>query len=153
MEKMFTLENHSFRGYIYNYMEGDRVIKTYEWKPMRGKLIDKKTMPESHYLNFLQISNDVKNGRFVIAETETKEDALEQFDTTEYEKNAITKDRAIEMLNGNVKDLKKALSEITNKETIRFIADLAKEEKIDSVSKQKAIAEALNKSVEVLFAE
>ena len=49
--KYVTLENHSYIGYVYNYMEGDRLVKAYEWKPIKGKIVDKKTMPEEHFLN------------------------------------------------------------------------------------------------------
>lgn len=151
--KYVTLENHSYIGYVYNYMEGDRLVKAYEWKPIKGKIVDKKTMPEEHFLNLLQVGNAVQSGRLVIVDDENKEEAMEAFETEEYEKNAITREEAINMLNGTVANLKKVLAEITNPSTLQFIADVCKAEKIDSVSKQKAIAQALNKATDVVFGD
>lgn len=151
MNKMFVLENHRYTSYTYNYTEGDRVIRTYEWRPIRNGIVDKQSLPESHYLAFLQVSDDLRKGRLVLAEQKTKEDALELLNDDNYDEKVVTRDKAVEILSKDAKAMKKSLAEIADKSALKFIADVAKEENIDSVSKQKAIAEAIGRPVDAIF--
>ena len=146
------LERHQTTDYTYNYKEGDRIVKTYYWNGVKGKLIDKKELTEEAFNALMQTSNAVQDGELRIVEDEAGKEAIEYIsDVEDYKNNARTRDEIVKLLNGNVNALKKELAKVTNKNELLFFADVCKQEQIDSVSKQKAIADAIGSTVEAVF--
>lgn len=146
------LERHKVTDYTYNHKEGDRIVKTYYWNGVKGKFVDKKELTEEAFNALMQTSNAVQDGELRIVEDEVGKEALEFLpDVEDYKNNTHTREEVVKLLNGNINTLKKELSKITNKNELLFFADVCKQENIDSVSKQKAIAEAIGSSVEAVF--
>ena len=145
------LENHRYTDYTFNHKEGDKIVRTYEWKGIRGNIVDRKELTDDAFMALMQCSNDIQNGRLVIVKNDKNKDIIEYAETEEYKVNARTKDEVVKLLKGNADTLKKELSKITDKDELLFFVDVYKTEDIDSVSKQKIIAEALETDVNVLF--
>lgn len=101
----------------------------------------------------------LKNGELVILDIESNENAKEiidnmlESDSKQYEINSITKDEIINLLQGNYKKMEKELNKITSQSTKEFVLQVAKEIKIDSLTKQKILKNWIGSqlSVEELF--
>lgn len=139
--------------YIYNFATSTGV-KRYEWAGSKGDKIDIKLLPEDAVNYLLMNSICFDQGELVIIEDseEAKEIISNIGDIEGYENNAHTREEVIKYLNGSVKNLKDIIGKVTNKQEVLFIVDVAKEMGLDSSSKQKVLADALNVPVDILFA-
>jgi hypothetical protein len=139
--------------YIYNYITTTGV-KRYEWSGSKGDKVDIKLLPEDAVNYLLMNSICFDQGELVIIEdSEDAKEIVSNIGNIEgYENNAHTREEVVKHLNGSVKNLKEVIGKITNKQEILFMVDVAKEIELDSSSKQKVLADALNVPVDILFA-
>jgi hypothetical protein len=139
--------------YVFNYITNGGQ-KRYEWSGSKGSKIDIKSLPEEAVNYLLMNSICFDEGELIIIEDteDAKEMASNIGNLENYENNAHTREEVIELLKGAIKVLKEEIAKITNKQELLFMVDVAKEIKLDSSSKQKVLADALNVPVDILFA-
>lgn len=154
MEEKIKLARYKKTPYSVRF-EGKR----YEWGGSKGKQYSIKEVPPE-VVDYLSLNTTaLKNGELVILDIESNENAKEiidnmlESDSKQYEINSITKDEIINLLQGNYKKMEKELNKITSQSTKEFVLQVAKEIKIDSLTKQKILKNWIGSqlSVEELF--
>lgn len=138
--------------YVFNYRT-ETGIKRYEWSGSKNGKTDIKLLPEDAVNYLLMNSTCFKEGELrIIEDSEEAKEIVENIDDKEsYKANTHTREEIIKLLNGNINTMKKEFSQITNQQEKLFILEIAKEIKLDSLSKQKVIADMLNTPVDILF--
>lgn len=128
-------------------------IKSYTWSGSKGKKVDIKAIPEEivEWLNMNSVC--FREGELVIIEDseEAKELVSNIDELEEYKTNAISKEDAVKLLEGNINKMKAELKKITNKDTKKYIIDIAKEIKLDSNAKLTFLAEWFEIKKDILF--
>ncbi|BAO04899.1 uncharacterized protein yonA [Clostridium botulinum B str. Osaka05] len=137
------------------YYEDQGIRKPYIWSGSKGKLIDTKEIPETVVNWLIQNSNAFDDAELVIIEdTEQAKEIVGNIENIEeIKENIYTRKQVEEILAGNFMKMKSDLEKVTLKTEKDFICRIAKEIGIDSVGKQKFLAEWAGKKREVIFEE
>ena len=153
---MKTIKVARYRNvpYVVNYnLNG--MPRTYTWAGSKNGKYEVKEIPEE-VVNWLVMNSQCFNdGELVIVDE--SEDAKEIVDNIiekeQYENNTHTKEEIIKILNSNYNTMVSKLEKITVNEEKRFVIDVAKEIKLDSVKKQKYLADWVGVPADILFTE
>ncbi|NFH40686.1 hypothetical protein [Clostridium sporogenes] len=137
------------------YYEDQGIRKPYIWSGSKGNLIDTKEIPETVVNWLIQNSNAFDDAELVIIEdTEQAKEIVGNIENIEeIKENIYTRKQVEEILAGNFMKMKSDLEKVTLKTEKDFICRIAKEIGIDSVGKQKFLAEWAGKKREVIFEE
>ncbi|MEK4451292.1 hypothetical protein [Paenibacillus sp. FSL L8-0506] len=136
--------------YKVNYKVNGGGTSVYSWRESKGDSFQILDVPED-VVEWLAIYTQAfTDGELVIVdENDQMINLIENHDS--YKNNSHTREAIVKFLNGTVKTLKEELKKITDDGEKRFVLSVAKENKVDSIAKQKAIAEWANMSIELLF--
>lgn len=137
------------------YYEDGGIRKPYIWSGSKGKLIDTKEIPETVVSWIIQNTKAFDDAELVIVEDcdEAKEIAENIENIEEIKENLYTRQEVEEILMGNFMKMKSDLEKVTLQNEKDFICRVAQEIGIDSMGKQKFLAEWADKKREVLFEE
>lgn len=131
-------------------------VQSYTFSGSKKEKKDFKMLP-SEVVQWLQMSTSCfKKGQLVIEKETISKDSevyIDEEDLKEYEKNTHTREEVESILTGNFPKMKSLLKDITSDSEKRFFIDVAKEIKLDSVGKRKALAEWIDLDVDLLFAD
>lgn len=154
MEKMINIARYRNTPYTVNFITNGG-LKTYQWSGSKNGKTDIKPIPTEVVDWLLMNSVCFRDGELVIVDDtpEAKEVVSNIDDIESYENNTHTREEIVKLLNGNVNKLKAELKKITVDSEKRFVIQVAKEEKIESVSVLKALAEWAGIPQDVLFAD
>jgi len=154
MEKMINIARYRNTPYVVNFITNGG-LKTYQWSGSKNNKTDIKPIPEEVVDWLLMNSSCFRDGELVVIEdTPEAKEVLENIDDKDsYVNNTHSREEVVKLLKGNVKQLKAELSKVTVESEKRFIIQVAKEEKIDSVSTLKVLSEWAGIPQDVLFAE
>lgn len=137
--------------YTYNYLDGLKP-ESYVWQGSNGKLTSVKEVSEEAYHWLVQNTNAIEQGELKIVEDEAGLEAKEMIiDIESYEVNTHSREQIVKALSGTVANLNKELAKIKNRDELSFWVDVAKEIKLDSITKQKALANKMGVAVDALF--
>lgn len=155
MEKMISIARYRNTPYSVNYNMNNGSVKSYQWSGSTSNKHDIKPVPEEVVNWLLMNSVTFRDGELVIVEdTDDAKEAVSNIgDIEEYQNNTNSREEIVKLLKGNVNKLKAELKKITVDSEKRFILDVAREEKIDSVSVLKALSEWAEIPQDVLFAD
>lgn len=141
-EKIIKLENPRSTQYAHRYIfPNGRDEMTYTWKPSTEKITIGVEVPDYVYVDIRDNTTAFRKGYLIVAKTEDeeiKEEVAELVDTKVY-----TVKEMQEVLKGNINKIKKEITKETPKSIIEEFVKVAKDMKLDSVSKQKYLAELL----------
>lgn len=151
-EKMINVSRYRDGEYTINYMMNGRPV-TYKWAGSQGNKIDTKPIPE-YVIDWLIMSTTaIKNGSLVIEKDEASKEIIKNIGYEEEVKDVVhTREEVETILKGNINKMKSELNKITNQTEKDFVINIAQEMKIDSVGKREFLAEWMEISVEMLFA-
>ena len=154
MEKMINIARYRNTPYVVNFITNGG-LKTYQWSGSKNNKTDIKPITEEVVDWLLMNSSCFRDGELVVIEdTPEAKEVLENIDDKDsYVNNTHSREEVVKLLKGNVKQLKAELSKVTVESEKRFIIQVAKEEKIDSVSTLKVLSEWAGIPQDVLFAE
>jgi hypothetical protein len=142
-------------GYTVNYPMNNGMTRRFEWAGEKNGKIDIKPIPEEVVDYLMMNSVCFKHGELkIIEDTEQAKEIVDNLgdDKEEYLNNTKTKEEIVKLLEGNYKKLESEVKKM-NKLEVQYVVDVAKEIKLDSSSKQKILAEALNIDKDILFEE
>lgn len=154
MEEQIILERHRPTPYVVNFEN-----KRYEWLGAKNGVPSTKKVSREVYDFIAMGTSALESGKLVLSKKmneEYVEELKEEIpDVEKYEQNALTKEEIEKILNGNLKTMNKAFSEIEESSTKQFIYKVAKEMGIKNSDKQKMIKELIGSelSIEDLFCE
>lgn len=156
MSEKITLARYRQGDYIVNYNHDGRMM-SYKWAGSKPKRIDKKQVPV-YVVDWLSMNTKaLTNGELVIVEDEKDEVAKEikeniKAENTEIEHNTHTREELAKLVNGKLtKKTKDTLSKITNEDELAFLVQVAREEKVDTMSMRKFIADLVGSTPEMIF--
>lgn len=147
------LERLINQEYIVNYPLPNGQYKTYKWDRAR---VGRKSIQEvpDEVFDWLKYNTvTLTSGKLVVVDDKEKEteildmvEDVEEFINKLYSIEEITK-----LLNGTDKALKAELDKITDSNVVKLFIDVAKDVKLDSVKKQKMLADKIDIPVDVAF--
>lgn len=154
MTEKIKLENHRLSDYYLNYISADKV-KSYHFPGAVNGRASSKLVDKDIVENLTMTSDCFKNGDLIIVgDTEVVEDVKEGIaDIEQYEANALTREKALSILQGNANKMKAELNKVTSQDSKAFVIDLAKEIKLDSNAKLTFLAEWFGVKKSDLFDE
>ncbi|HCL4447330.1 TPA: hypothetical protein N2D16_002936 [Clostridium botulinum] len=137
------------------YYEDNGIKKPYKWSGSKGNILDIKPVPESVVNWIMQNAKTFDDAELVIIEdTEEAQEIAENIENIEdIKENLYTRQEVEDILTGNFMKMKSDLEKVTLKTEKDFICRVAQEIGIDSMGKQKFLAEWADKKREVLFEE
>lgn len=131
-------------------------VQSYKFTGSKKNREEYKMLP-LEVVQWLQLSTSTFYDGELVIETEGIEEIeelyIDEVDLVEYENNTHTRTEVEDILKGNFLQMKSELNKITSDSEKRFVIDIAKEMKIDSVGKRKFLAELIGIDVEFLFAD
>lgn len=154
MTEKIKLENHRLSDYYLNYVSADKV-KSYHFPGAVNGRVSSKLVDKDIVEHLTMTSSCFKNGDLIIVgEPDVVEDIKEGIaDVEEYEANALTREKALSILQGNANKMKAELNKVTSQDSKAFVIDLAKEIKLDSNAKLTFLAEWFGVKKSDLFDE
>ena len=135
MSKMYKIARYRSFEFIVNCPHTQKV---YKFLGSRNGFTDIKELPEETYNWLMSSTTTFTDGELVLVEDEAKEELKNATYEEEFEKieaNTHTRDEIVKILNGNTNSMKKQLEAITIPEEKRFVVEIAKDIKLDSVAK------------------
>lgn len=149
-EKMVKLENIKGTEFTINMPQPNGMVKPYVFKPARDKRRSILDVPEEVYEYVKYNTCTFKEGWLILAKEETDEIIIDEVAQDTEDLKLYTIEQITKLLNGDIRKLKSELSTIDHATALEF-ARIAKEIKLDSTSKRKAIAEKLGHKDNVDF--
>lgn len=148
-QKMIKLMRPINRKYEVDYKLPNGTTLHYEWSPSTIRGEDIREVPEEVFEYLKQYTNVFQLGKLVVVEEEAKE-AMDYL--MEEAKPVYTSKQIQAVLEGTDKKFKEFLEKVKqDAETLKMMTDVAKTIKLDSAKKIKALAEAREIPVDVLF--
>lgn len=138
--------------YEINFNNGVQ-MEHYSFQPSKGKMCTEREVTDACYAYLLQNSQCFKDGDLQVVDVPTKKLEEDIMDIKEYKANCHTREEVEKILAMTAKKMEVEIKKITNKDELAYIVDVAKEIKLDSVSKQKVLADAIGTSADILFEE
>ncbi|ETT49345.1 hypothetical protein BSK66_26735 [Paenibacillus odorifer] len=152
MQETVKIARYRNVPYKVNYKVNGGGTQVYSWRESKGDSFQVLNVPEEVVEWLALETHAFTDGELVIVDE--NDPMINLIDNHEsYKNNSHTRDEIVKFLSGNVKTLKEELKKISDDGEKRFVVNVAKEIKIDSITKQKAIAEWANMSIELLFDE
>lgn len=150
-QKIIKLARNRSYPFVVNFSTSEGFVKSYEWAGSKGSYVDIKEIPEEVVQYLMMNTVTFVDGELTIVEdSDVAKETIENL-PEEYQNNGHTKEQIIELLNGDIKVLKAELNKIEDKGEINFFCEVAKEIKLDSSAKKKALAEKIKMPVDILF--
>lgn len=153
-EEKVLVSHYRNYEYIVNYSNGDN-SKTYRWAGAKNGKYDSKWIPKE-VVDYLMMNGEAfESGELIVSqETPDVEEVLEGIsDIEKYKANALSIEDVTALLQGNANKMKAELNKIEEKETKRFVVNVAKEIKLDSNAKLTFLAEWFGVKKSDLFDE
>ena len=153
-EKLIKVENIKATEFTINFPMPNGYVKPYVWKPARVKRRSILEISEEVYEYIKWNTCTFKEGYLVLAKEEDDEIVVDEVKSDTEELTLYTIDEMTALLNGDIKKLRKALDD-ADLSVVSDFARVAKEIKLDSKAKTKAIAEKLGHgdNVDFIFEE
>lgn len=151
-EKLIKLENIKSTEFTVNMPTANGYVKPYVWKPAREKRRSILDVPEEVYEFIKYNTCTFKDGWLILAKEEEDEIVKEEVAQETEGLVVYTIEQITKLLNGDTKKLKAELEKMDKTVALDF-ARVAKEIKLDSTAKRKAIADKLGQKVELIFSE
>lgn len=153
MEKTIKVARYRNTPYVVNFSNSNGSLKTYQWSGSKGTKTEIKPIPEEVVDYLIMNSACFRKGELVIVEdSEVAKELVENIDDKEeYQNNTHTKEELQKILEGNFAKMKSEINKITNDDEKRFVIDVAKEIKLDSSAKRKALSEWYGVPQDILF--
>lgn len=136
--------------YEINFNNGVQ-IEHYAFQPSKGKLCTEREVSDACYAYLLQNSTCFKDGELQVVDVPVEKLEEDIMEIDEYKANCHTREEVEKILGMQYKKMESEIKKITNKSELGYFVDVAKEIGLDSVSKQKILAEALGTTSELLF--
>lgn len=135
MEKNYKLARRRAFDFTVNCPTTKRI---YQFIGSKNGFIDIKEIPYETYNWLLNATTTITDGELVLVEDADKEEiarTMYEEDVKKIEANTHTREEIKKILEGNTNSMKKQLEMITIPEEVRFVIEVAKDIKIDSVAK------------------
>ena len=145
-------------SFFVNFPRGNGMYDRYMWNGAKANYKDIKEIP-ADVVNWLaHQTSTLADGHLVVVEEENMSQEAQQVvenikeEVKDIDTKTHTYEEIKELLTGHLTNEKKAtLSKIETREEKEFVLEVAKDMKLDSVVKQKFIAEMLDVDVDMIF--